>query len=87
VAVGILETLRIGGCLSRNKLLRESCFLYELDLKPGRSHNIHSETACPRFRYSPLQNALAGGTVEGWFDEGILFLECVNQSDDLLVAQ
>src|SRR4030095_6975506 len=41
----------------------------------------------PSFGDRPLQNALAGGAVEGWFDGRILFLEGVNQGNDLLVIQ
>jgi hypothetical protein len=43
--------------------------------------------ASSRFGDRALQNALTGGAVEGGFDEGILFLERLDQGGDRLVVQ
>ena len=87
MALRIFETLVVGCGLVRNKFLCKPGFFQELELKTGGSKNVHRVAACSRLVKCALQDSFAGRAVKGRFDERVLFLECIDQSDDLLVVQ
>src|SRR5215471_2453425 len=87
VAVRVFESIVIGGRLGGDKPLSEAGVLHKLYLKAGGRENIYRETSSLGLSQRALQNPLAGGTVERWFDGRIFLLEGINQGDDLLVIQ
>ena len=87
MAVRVFESIVVSACLRGNKPLSEAGLLHQLYLESGGGENIYRKPTSLRFRYGALQNPLARPTVEGRFDGGVLFLEGVNQGNDLLVVQ
>ena len=87
MAVRVFESIVVSACLRGNKPLSEAGLLHQLYLESGGGENVYRKPTSLRFRYGTLQNPLARPTVKGRFDGGVLFLEGVNQGNDLLVVQ
>ena len=87
VAVGIFESFVVGRCFRRHESLRQARFFHQLYLKSGRGDDVDRKPAGFRFRDCALQNPFACPAVKRRLDVRVLFLEGVDQGNDLFVVQ
>ena len=87
MAVRVFESIVVSACFRGNKPLSEAGLFHQLYLESGGGENVYRKPTSLRFCYGALQHPFARPTVERRFDGGVLFLEGVNQGNDLLIVQ
>ena len=87
VTVKVFEAFVVGRSFRRHESLRQSRFFHQLELKACRSDDIDGEAAGFGLRDRALQNSIAGAAIKRRLDVRILFLEGVDESDDLFIVE